>query len=372
MTPIRDVAVELFERPLGHGTAAPRFGGAEEVAYQALISIRTQDGAVGECLVGRPRRLAAELLAAEVEGIAEQLVGRTSAAREWLWSQQSHLVHYERASRQALAAVDVALWDLAGKEAGLPVCALLGTVRDALPLYLSSAYHDAIETYVEEALACRARGIRAYKPHPGGRPAAEVVRLAGAVREAVGDELDLILDASLFYSLDDALVIGRALEALGYLWFEDPLPWADEQGFAELGRRLEIPLAATDYVAAAWSDLAGRARRDPNLRILRVGSRDLGITGMRRAIALAEALGRRCELHIDDSTHMNLANLHAALSAPACEWFELVEPAEWVQWGTTARIAADADGLVRAPDGPGLGAVLDRELLDRSRVARLA
>jgi L-alanine-DL-glutamate epimerase-like enolase superfamily enzyme len=370
VTRIRDVRVELFERPLGHSTAAPRFATGGGVAHQALVSIRTEEGVVGECLFGGSGRAAVELLAAEALFLGQQLVERSSADREWLWSQLPHYVHYERARRQSWAPVDVALWDLAGKEAGLPVCALLGTVRDELPLYISSAYHERPEAYADEAVAWRERGVTAYKPHPGGRPAAEAIALTQLVRDAVGDGLDLILDASLFYGFEDALAIGRHVERLGYLWLEDPMPWAQEQALAELARRLDVPLAGTDFVAADFADLASRARRDPGLRILRVGSRDLGVTGLKRATAFAEALGRRCELHIDDGTHMNLANLHVALSAPVCGWFEMVDPFGWVQWGTTERIEPDANGLVRAFAGAGLGVELDRELLDRSRVAR--
>lgn len=370
MTKIRDISAEIFERRVAASTAPPRFA-ADEVVHQALVSVRNEDGVVGECLVGGATRSALEELAAEATGfLAGELAGRSSAEREWLWNRLPTYLHYEAAGRPALAAVDVALWDLAGKEVGRPVCELLGKAHQALPAYISSAYHGSIEDYADEARACRDRGIGAYKPHPGGRRVEEAVTLAATVREAVGDGYRLILDASLAYSFDAALALGRALEELGYLWFEDPLPWAQEEAFAELGRRLSIPLAATDFAAAYFGDLVARARRDPGLRILRAGSRELGITGLKRATAFAETLGRRCELHIDDSTHKNLAALHVAISSPICEWFELVDPPEWVQWGTTTLIEADGDGLVRPPQGPGLGVELDREALDRARVAR--
>ena len=147
--------------------------------------------------------------------------------------------------------VDIALWDIAGKVAGLPVHRLLGSARTVVPSYASSWVHADNSTYVEEALAYRARGFVGYKLHPptqrrrlpvGGPPGpvsiGEDLETCEAVRDAVGDDYGLMLDSAWAYSYKEALDVGFAIEDFGYHWYEDPLGAEDLDGYVRLKQHL--------------------------------------------------------------------------------------------------------------------------------------
>ncbi len=172
--------------------------------------------------------------------------------------------------------VDIALWDIAGKAAGLPVHRLLGSARTTVPSYSSSWVHPNNATYVEEALAYRERGFVGYKLHPptqrrrmpvGGPPGPVSIRedidTCAAVRDAVGDDYCLMLDSAWAYSYKEALDVGFAIEDLDYHWYEDPLGADDLDGYVRLKQHLSIPIVATEitsgglYALPRW--IAARA-----------------------------------------------------------------------------------------------------------------
>ena len=152
----------------------------------------------------------------------------------------------------AVGTVDIALWDIAGKAAGLPVHRLLGTCRDRIPAYFSTAHHQTAAEYADEAVYWREQGWRGYKLHPPrgpwlppgqSPPVGFDIEACAAVRAAVGDDMTLMLDSSWSYSYPDALRVGQAIQDLGYFWYEDPLPDHDIHGYARLARHLQHPAA---------------------------------------------------------------------------------------------------------------------------------
>src|SRR5258706_471373 len=114
------------------------------------------------------------------------------------------------------------LWDPAGKIAGLPLHRLLGSYRDSVPAYASSAVLASKEAYAEEAVSYREAGWSAYKIHPPTDPATDI-QVCEAVRRAVGDGYTVMLDSTWAYQYPEALRVGRVVEALGFHWYEDPL-----------------------------------------------------------------------------------------------------------------------------------------------------
>ena len=121
-----------------------------------------------------------------------------------------------QASIKAIGALDVYLWDINGKIAGLPIHRLLGTCKHAVPAYSSTAYHEtAAAADAEEAMRFKEAGWRAHKLHPHGEPHADI-DICRTVREAVGDGSTLMLDSMWAYQYADALRVGRAIEELDY------------------------------------------------------------------------------------------------------------------------------------------------------------
>jgi L-alanine-DL-glutamate epimerase-like enolase superfamily enzyme len=116
--------------------------------------------------------------------------------------------------------VDVALWDLAAKAAGLPLFRLLGAYRTTLPVYASSQFMPEVEDYVHDAALYRQRGINAYKIHPSGDWQTHI-KIAQRLREAYPD-MTRMIDPASNYTLTEAVAVGRELERLRFVWLEEP------------------------------------------------------------------------------------------------------------------------------------------------------
>jgi L-alanine-DL-glutamate epimerase-like enolase superfamily enzyme len=272
---------------------------------------------------------------------------------------------------RTMGAVDVALWDLAGKIARMPIHQLLGTYRTTVPAYASSQLLPSPAVYVEQAQSFKDRGWRAYKIHPPQNLAADI-KVCEAVRQAMGDDFTLMLDATWAYGYEEALRLGRAIERLGYYWYEDPLRDEDIYGYVRLTQKLDIPIMATEAPAggldtyAIW--ITERATDYLRGDIPNKG----GITNMVKTAHLAEAFGLRYEIHHSSNSLNNVANLHVTMAIRNCEFFEAVLPDGARKYGLVNDLTVGPDGLLHAPGGPGLGADIDFDLIERKTEAVLS
>ena len=368
---ITDITIDVIQREVG-GTGLEsdlgRFGG--EVA-QGVLRITTNEGVEGNCFVGDFRSGGAALFDPILKVLKPELLGRDGTAREWLWNRLGILGARRGVTFPAWAPVDVALWDLAGKAAGMPVFRLLGASREETEVYATyPPRHESAEGYVEEARDIAARGFRAYKIHPGMMSTADTTKAVQDVRTAVGDDMTLMLDPNNNYDFRKALTVGRALDANDFHWYEDPVPWDDFDSIVELTRRLDTPLA--------MSDLAGYLFREPAHyirlgapRILRATARKHGITGMRKIAGMAEAFGLNCEIGTAGNSLLNAANLHVICSISNCDYYEWWMPAEAHQFGLVDHYGLNDRMMLDAPESPGLGCELDEEWIAAHRVATL-
>ena len=330
----------------------------------------TDEGIEGNCLIGA-------WIPAEphfrpiLDVIKPELVGREPFEREWLWDRMQFLATRFRLSETSWAPVDVALWDIAGKAAGVPVFKLLGTQRHEVPAYAAyPAAHDTAEGFVSEAQDTLARGFRAYKIHPGRLGSREVGAMASAVRKLAGDVFPLMLDADCGYNFRCALKVGRALDDNHFHWYEDPVRHHDIDSIAELSRRLRTPLSMTDQSEAQLFDSA-RYIRLQALRIVRGTALRLGITGLKKLCSLAESYGLHCEIGTAGNGLLNAANLHVMLSVRNCHFYEHLMPVEQQNFALRDYPAPDGDGVVQAPVEPGLGYELDPDWIAHHKVASL-
>ncbi|MBI4220902.1 MAG: mandelate racemase, partial [Chloroflexi bacterium] len=308
---IRDLSIEIFSREAPRiSTAQARFRPSAP-QHLGLLRLTTEDGLEGNSFLGVAGEADLKSLATQAANLVKrELAGKDASDREWLWSQLRYYTFYGRMSYLAWSAVDVALWDLAGKAAGSPVYKLLGAQRHSIPAYASSPYYPEVQGYVEEVLRYKEAGYTAYKIHPAGVPVTRVKEIASQVRKAAGDQMYLMVDASLCYDYEDALAIGKHLESLNYHWFEDPVRYSDFDAIDELARRLDIPIAVTDYPDFRFHEAAQMIRRNNGVRIIRGDSMKEGITGLKKLCSLAEAFGMKCEVHSSVNSLMNVANLH--------------------------------------------------------------
>jgi L-alanine-DL-glutamate epimerase-like enolase superfamily enzyme len=363
------VAVRVFTT-LAHTAvdeAGHRHPAPEHEVTAALLEITDQDGHTGHCLV-QPDHLREPVLAGHIR---PTLIGRDPWQRERLWqalSRRQRGAHGGLTDR-ALGYVDQALWDLLGRRAGLPVWKLLGGARDRVPAYASTMCGDEIpgglsspDDYAAFAEQLVKRGYRGIKLHTWMPPvpfAPDVrldIRTCAAVREAVGPDIALMLDANHWYRRTEALDLGRALDGLGFAWYEEPMEEASISSYRWLTEQLAVPVigpetAAGKHFARAEWITAGACD------ILRAGVDDCGGIGATlKAVHLAEAFNIDCEIHGNGSG--NLAVLGATTSG---RWYErgLLHPHvdfdEPPPHRHTIVDAMDTDGIVTLPLAPGLG-----------------
>jgi L-alanine-DL-glutamate epimerase-like enolase superfamily enzyme len=366
---ITDVTLTLFAwddipaTSYGHHTG--RFQGRSELG---LLALQTDEGLVGHAFLGSAQRGAANDASALIRHLKPLLLGQDPLDRERL--HHSLLSRTRATGLRAIGAMDVALWDLGGQIAGLPVYKLIGAYRAAVPAYASSAVEATPELYAAQAQEFQARGWAAYKIHPPTlwRTDIEVCR---AVRRAVGDRYTLMLDSTWAYQYPEAVRVGRAIEELGFYWYEDPLADDDLTSYIKLRQKLDIPILATEYSPGGFTAYAPWILQQATDYLRGDVAVKGGITALLKTAHLAEAFHMNYEVHHGGNSLNNVANLHAILAMRNCEFFEVLLPDAAQKYGLVEDIAVDNKGLVHAPQGPGLGAQIDFELIARKKIAVL-
>ena len=297
------------------------------------------------------------------ENIAPVLIGRDPYDREaiWheLWNIDRHLAFFPV---YICGPVDVALWDIAAKAANLPLYKYMGAYRTKLPVYASGLFHETVEEYVQEALYYQSKGIQAYKAHPPG-PVQKDMEIHEALRGAVGDHFTLLTDPVAEYSLDEAIRVGRQLERLNYLWFEEPFRDFELYKYRELCRSLDIPIAATETTRGChWGVAQAIAMNAADIVRADVSWKN-GITGTLKIAHLAESFGLRCEIHTTTMNYMDIVNLHVSCAIRNCEYYEYFVPEDNFKFLMKEDLPIDEEGFIHVPTAPGIGVELDWELI---------
>jgi L-alanine-DL-glutamate epimerase-like enolase superfamily enzyme len=348
-----------------YGRHTGRFSGSSELG---LLTLRTDDGLEGHAFLGsamRGAKIDAESLLRYLKPI---VMGQDALERERLY--QGLCSRIRHTTWRCIGAVDVALWDLAGKAAGLPIHRLLGTYRESVPAYASSPVLASAQAYGEQAVQFKARGWPAYKIHPPTRWR-EDIAVCEAVRKAVGDDYTLMLDPTWSYQYPEALRVGRAIEALGFHWYEDPLADDDLTSYVKLRQKLDVPILATEYSPGGFTAYAPWLLAQATDYLRGDVAVKGGITALIKTAHLAEAFHMNYEVHHGGNSLNNVANLHVIMAIRNCELFEVLLPDEAQKYGLEQDIEVDAAGLVHAPQGPGLGAAIDFALIRRKQIALL-
>jgi L-alanine-DL-glutamate epimerase-like enolase superfamily enzyme len=257
----------------------------------------------------------------------------------------------------ALAAIDVALWDLAGRRTSTPLWKLLGGARQRVPVY--NTHVGWLDRPVDEMVAlCREAverdGFRALKLKVGKQDPAEDVERVARVRQAVGNKTKLMIDANQSWSVDEAIRRLPLLEPYDLVWIEEPLPATDIDGFVRLGQHTSIPRAGGEslYDPAYFADCARRGALDifqPD--VARVG----GITSALEVCQLAAAFGLPVAPHVSPELSVTVA-----AAVPNSMFIEFIPQMEPI----LARTVRIEDGYAVPSDAPGHGIEFDAAALD--------
>jgi L-alanine-DL-glutamate epimerase-like enolase superfamily enzyme len=360
---IHDVTLTLFAwaniPPTTYGRHTGRFEGSSELG---LLTLRTDEGHEGHAFLGSAQRSATMDAPSLLRFLKPLVLGQDPLDRERLW--QAMWQRSRATTLRAIGAMDVALWDLGGKIAGLPIHRLLGSYRDRVPAYASSAVLPSKEAYAEEAARFKAAGWSAYKIHPPTDPATDI-KVCEAVRRAVGDDYTIMLDSTWAYQYPEALRVGKVAEALSFYWYEDPLADDDLYNYVKLKQQLSIPILATEYAPGGFTALAPWITYQATDFLRGDVAVKGGITPLVKSAHLAEGFHMNFEIHHGGNSLNNVANIHVIMAIRNCEFFEVLLPAGAQKYGLAQDIEVDAQGLVHAPSDPGLGAAIDFELIQR-------
>lgn len=387
---IRVEPISLFvpiEDDIDAPVAVPHAADLTDVIFSGyrttLVLIETDCGltGVGECMV----RLAPTATRAVIEDVAKLLIGRDPLDREAIWELLFGVMMNRGHNRgifvEAISGIDIALWDLAGKYLDLPLYTLLGgRHHERLTAYASSLRFRAMDEVVAQALEFKARGFQAMKIKIGRnlhKPQLDIDFVA-AIRDAVGDEVRLMVDANCAYSEDvaTALQVGRALQEMGIYWFEEPIAPNDLDGYAHLADALDIRIAAgeADFMSFGARDFLRRRAIDiiqPNI------SRAGGITEARRIAAMSRAFHVPYAPHTGSCSAVCLAaTLQFAVSLPNFLTFEFMQS----DWSKTQPnplrhdllvepVERLVDGHMEVPERPGIGVELNMDVVERYRMA---
>lgn len=366
-----------YESQIGSDIAGHAHPSEEHDAYQSLTRIVTDEGVDGFCFGGNKK--------INDRIIKPALIGKNPMDREKIWQYLYRDLQGSRGliSDRQLAVMDMALWDFAGRYLNMPVYKLLGGYREKVKAYASTMVGDEIEgglnspeAYADFAEKLVKQGYKAIKLHTWFPPIEWApnpemdIAACRAVREAVGEDIALMLDCYHSYNREEALYIGRELEKLGFYWFEEPMDEHNISAYVWLAENLEIPILGPETLEGKiWTRLdwilSGAAD------MIRGGVMDVGgITPLMKLVHLCEAFGVRLELH---GAHPGNLQVLGAMGIPG-EYVErgmlhpLLDYESSMPWLKEKIDPMDGDGYVRISQKPGLGMEIDWKFIEENRV----
>lgn len=294
--------------------------------------------------------------------LLRQVIGEDASRPEAIWKKvynSTRATMVGAITSLALAAIDIAVWDLRATSMATPLWQLAGGARQSVPLYDTEGgwLHLSVEELSANAARSVAKGFRGVKVKIGKASAGEDFARVQAVRDAIGPHMALMVDANQAFTRDEAVRRARMLEPLDLVWMEEPLPADDVQGHAQLATAVATPIAVGEslYSLGQFREyLECAAVRITQPDVARIG----GITPWLKVAHLSEAF------NVDVAPHF-LMELHLSLAAA-------VPNGRWVEWipqlsPLTVAPVSVVDGCGIAPTSPGTGISWDRSAIANYR-----
>lgn len=353
--------------PIPHAQVTPRDG-----AFATIVQIEDDQGnvGIGECLATMAPQVTRQIIQSLFRPV---LLGQNPLDTNVLWQRLYHIGRLNGQNRgfnlEAISGVDIALWDLAGKILDQPVYQLLGgKFRERVKTYASPIPVMKDRTAaIELGKSFVSDGFYAIKVKVGRPDYRQDIVLLAELRAALGEEIELMLDANGVYDAFTALEFGRRVAPYRIYWFEEPFPAEDIDAYIGLKRDLDIPLAAGECESTHYNykDLITRRAVDvvqPN--ISRVG----GFTAARKLAALAEAHNIPIAPHGVGGAIFLAASLHLSAALPNFLSLEYNRRPNPLRDDMAIGGFEFREGELSLPAGPGLGVQLNSEFLDKWRV----
>jgi L-alanine-DL-glutamate epimerase-like enolase superfamily enzyme len=300
------------------------------------------------------------------------LIGQDPFEVEQIWDQMYARMrgrgHSKGFMLEAMSAADIALWDILGKAVGQPVHRLLGSYgRSSLPVYASSLLFKSLDALVREATGLADQGHTAMKLKIGEGQEADLAKVR-TLRKALGDSIQLMVDANCAYDTLTALQVGRRLQAEGVAWFEEPIAPELLDGYVKLSHALDMPIAGgeTEFTRWAFKEILVRQAMDiiqPDIG--RVG----GFSEARKIAALASAFDVPVGPHTGASAAVaTAASMQWAAALPNLLVFEYMYPPNPLREELLVHpLPTPVSGHLEVPQSPGLGIEVDEKAVARFR-----
>jgi mandelate racemase len=356
---IRSLRCVTVEVPMRYalGTSQARVTAAPLL----LIDLATEEGVTGRSYLFCYLPAAAPAMAAMVNEIAKMVTG-DRVAPDALWAklrQRFMLIGVQGIVRMAMAALDVAAWDALAIAAGVPLVTMLGGTPRPVRAYNSCGLGLMSPAEVaEEAEKLLAGGFRAVKLRLGYPTLQEDLAAVRAVRQRIGDGIDLMVDYNQVLSVEQALERGRALDDENIFWLEEPIRHDDYAGCATLARALKTPIQIGENFSlptAMKTAIAASAADYVMPDLERIG----GVTGWRQASALAATHRIAMSSHLFPEV-----SAHLLAATPTCHFLEYVDWAD----ALVQEPLRIVDGCAVVPERPGNGLVWDEAAVARYRI----
>ncbi|HET6384610.1 MAG TPA: mandelate racemase/muconate lactonizing enzyme family protein [Armatimonadota bacterium] len=365
---VTDVRCRLVHCPIPPDQRSHTAAGLRLARQTAIVEVDTDEGITGIGSVPSPYdlRVTREIIE---NVLAPSLAGADPFATEYIW----HMLYETEVSRTlgtrgigvaALSAIDIALWDIKGKALNVPVYALLGgAVAERFRVYASAIpWTQSPEQAVEEAELQVHQGYSALKLKFGGDLQRDFETLE-AVRYAVGDDVELMVDAEMTYPPNIAIRVARVLEEMDVFWFEEPMVVDDLDAYRRLASATDVRLALgrslstrhqfkdfvlNDAVQALQADVA------------RAG----GFTEVRKIVDMASCFNLMWSPHTIGDIITTVANLHLAATCLHTPFLEFDVTYNPLMTNLLRSPIRQEEGVIYIPDGPGLGIEIDDTFID--------
>lgn len=339
-------------------------GRAVDANWHVMAEVVTTDGVHGFGYIVALREMFVRAVASATHELGRLVTGMNVLEPEAAWQRMvkagdwvgpGGLLNY------AICPIDIAIWDAAGKTLGQPVSRLLGGFRDRLPTYASDGfwYSLSLEDLAASARKAYAQGFRAMKLRVGHEthPSGEVARVQ-AVRDAVGPDVAIMVDATETWTLDKAMLTGKALQEAGISWLEDPIHHQDVAGMGRITAALDTLVATGEHLYDIDAYRRLMEARGCGIALIDLG-RIGGVTPWRHVASMVHGFGALVGGHVLPEIH-----IHLLTAVPNAQIVEYVPRSARL---LKAMPAMDGSDMV-VPPGAGFGLELDRDAVRRFTV----
>lgn len=328
-----------------------------------LVFLDTDEGITGESFLWTFGIQQLKVLNEMVLSLKNEITGEDPHYTERIWQKIWSTVEFfgvEGISIFGISAIDRACWDILGKVSGKPLYKLLGSYRDEVQTYASGGFwlHRSIDELVKDAKDFVNRGYRAMKMRIGKARMEEDIERIQAVREAIGPEISLMVDANQRFTVDHAIRLGKKIEKFNIAWFEEPVPAYDIEGSARVAAALDIPIASGENIYTRYG-----FRRMLEMKAVDIWMPDLirvgGITEFLKVAHIAEAYGISITPHLFPEESM-----HLVASVPNSTY---VEDMPWFSILYNEKIEVK-NGFMILPKRPGFGFTFNHDIIESYRI----